>query len=103
MKDSIDWNRVRAARATLARLARANPELRGPATTEDWRMTLEIDAMTTQQTAFRLPTELIERLDRYADQLNREQPGTSHSRADVVRILLTRGLDAVDKPRRSKR
>src|SRR5262245_10281892 len=54
-------------------------------------------AALTQQTAFRLPTELLERLDAYVARLRAEQPGVTFSRADVVRLLLTRGLDEIEK------
>lgn len=47
----------------------------------------------TQQTAFRLPTDLVRRLDRHAKRLEAERPGLAVSRADVVRMLLTRALD----------
>lgn len=50
----------------------------------------------------RLPDELIERLDAYAEQLT-EATGIEVSRADVVKRLLTKGLDAVEKPKRPKR
>lgn len=46
----------------------------------------------TKQTAFRLPEELVDDLDKYAAQMERENPGMSFSRADAVRVLLTRGL-----------
>jgi len=55
------------------------------------------------QTAFRLEEELIERLDRYADRLNREQPGLDVTRAAVVRLLLMKALDEVESDRRKKR
>lgn len=48
---------------------------------------------TKAQTTFRLPPELLERLDRLARRLSREQPGLSFTRSDVVRMLLTRALD----------
>ncbi|MCC6526088.1 MAG: hypothetical protein IT373_25800 [Polyangiaceae bacterium] len=61
-----------------------------------------MEPATTQQTAFRLPTALLERLDGYAERLRAEQPGITITRADVVRLLLTRALDEVDKvPSRS--
>ena len=50
----------------------------------------------TQQTAFRLPTSLLDRLDAYAARLRAEQPGIAISRADVVRLLLSRALDELD-------
>ena len=58
-----------------------------------------MDHQTTQQTAFRLPTELLGRLDRYAERLREEQPGISITRADVVRLLLTRSLDEAEARR----
>jgi predicted DNA-binding protein len=47
----------------------------------------------TQQTAFRLPLSLLARLDRYAERMRGEQKGLGVTRADVVRILLTKALD----------
>lgn len=48
--------------------------------------------MNTKQTAFRLPKELVNDLDKYAAQMKRENPGMRFSRADAVRVLLTFGL-----------
>jgi len=45
---------------------------------------------------FRLPASLVKRLDRHAARLRREQPGVEVTRADVVRLLLTRALDAAE-------
>ena len=50
-------------------------------------------ADTKKMTAFRLETALLKRLDKYAAKMASET-GLPVSRADVVRILLTRGLDA---------
>lgn len=47
----------------------------------------------SRQTAFRLPSELIERLDRIAQWLIAERPGLAVTRADVVRMLLTRAVE----------
>jgi predicted DNA-binding protein len=55
-----------------------------------------MSADPTQQTAFRLPLSLLERLDLHAERLRAEQPGLKITRADVVRLLLTRALDALD-------
>lgn len=49
--------------------------------------------MGTKQTAFRLPADLIRRLDRLAERFARERPGLAVTRADVVRILLTRAVE----------
>ena len=42
---------------------------------------------------FRLPAELVRRLDRYAERLRKEQPGLRATRTDAVRVLLTEALD----------
>lgn len=64
------------------------------------RSTLRLmEPSTTQQTAFRLPTSLLERLDQYAVRLRGEQPGITITRADVVRLLLTRALDEAEAQR----
>lgn len=49
------------------------------------------------QTAFRLPSALVERLDAYAERLRQNVPGVRISRADVVRLVLGRGLDQVER------
>jgi hypothetical protein len=48
-------------------------------------------ADSKKMTAFRLEESLLRRLDRYAEHLSRET-GLPASRADVVRLLLMRGL-----------
>jgi len=58
-------------------------------------------AEQTQQVAFRLSASLVERLDAYVEQLGEEQPGMSFTRADAVRVLLTRALDDVAKSARA--
>jgi hypothetical protein len=49
-----------------------------------------------KMTAFRLDESLLKRLDRYAERLSKET-GLPATRADVVRLLLTRGLDAMEQ------
>ena len=49
-------------------------------------------ADSKKMTAFRLDEALLKRLDRHAARLA-EQTGLPVTRADVVRLLLTRGLD----------
>lgn len=58
--------------------------------------------MDTQQTAFRLPRELLKRLDAHVEQLRREQPGMTISRADAVRVLLGRALDEAERQQKRK-
>ena len=50
--------------------------------------------------AFRFPDDLIGRVDAYAKRLEAEQPGISVTRADAVRALLTRALDAIGEKAR---
>ncbi len=47
-------------------------------------------------TPIRLPEALRRRLDAYAGRLRREQPGITITRSDVMRLLLERGLDALE-------
>lgn len=47
-------------------------------------------------TAFRLPPELIARIDAYAERLQREAPWSNATRADAVRALLTHALDHLE-------
>jgi predicted DNA-binding protein len=51
----------------------------------------------TKQTAFRLPHELFARLNAHREKLNERTAGANLSLADVVRILLTRALNDVEK------
>ncbi len=48
-----------------------------------------------KMTAFRLEESLLRRLDRYSDRLAKET-GLPVNRADVVRLLLTRGLEEAE-------
>jgi hypothetical protein len=47
-----------------------------------------------KQTAFYLTESLIERLDKYAQELRSKQPGVRITRSDIVRLLLSRALEA---------
>jgi predicted DNA-binding protein len=52
-------------------------------------------ADSKRMTAFRLEEALLKRLDKYAERLSKGT-GLPVNRADVVRLLLTRGLDEVE-------
>jgi hypothetical protein len=52
--------------------------------------------MATKLTAMRLPEDLLERIDRYVEKLNRAHPGLNINRTDAVRTLLTLGLDTTE-------
>lgn len=96
----IDWTAVRRARGRLEQLARAHPDLVGQRERDGikhWEEILKKDAKAKRtQTAFRLPDELIDRLDRHVQRLRAASPGLEVTRADVVRMLLTKGLDDVE-------
>lgn len=54
-----------------------------------------------KRTVIRLPTEVIDHLDRLADELRTTHPKQNYSRASVARALITGGLilTATDKER----
>jgi len=45
---------------------------------------------------FRLPVDLIKRLDKHAERMQAEQPGLQVTRADALRVLLTDALDRAE-------
>ena len=45
---------------------------------------------------FRLPADLVKRLDKHAERMQAEQPGLQVTRADALRVLLTEALDRVE-------
>ncbi len=104
MKKPVDLRAVAQARRNLELIKRAHPRLGGTADVNQWTEVLEKDneMAATQQAAFRLPVELLGRLDKHAKQLQEASPGMTITRTDVVRMLLTQGLDdAEKKPKRS--
>ena len=56
--------------------------------------------MATTQVAFRLPNDLLQRVDAYADQMRRDVPGMNASRADAVRVLLNKALEEPAAPKK---
>jgi hypothetical protein len=66
-----------------------------------------LENMTTMtndaQMVVRLPQDLVDRVDAHAERLRSEQPGPKWTRADVVRLLLTRALDAAEPPKKARR
>jgi hypothetical protein len=56
-----------------------------------------------RQVAFRLPGELIERLETYAEWLREDTGMATVSVSDAVRLVLTRGLDEIDSDSRGRR
>lgn len=53
------------------------------------------------QTAFRLPTVLIDGIDEYKVRLQRRTPGVRITRSDAARLLLLRGLEEVNRRARA--
>jgi two-component sensor histidine kinase len=109
---AVDLAAVRASRERLRALAAAHPELcgeRGADNVDGWEQTLtedEENMANTTQFGFRLPDELVERLDSYVERMKEGTPGLGFTRADAVRVLLTAGLDAADvkaKPKGGKK
>jgi hypothetical protein len=56
--------------------------------------------MRTTPTPVRLPDDLLQRIDRYLERINRDTPGLNLKRADAIRTLLTQALDAIEKPQK---
>ncbi len=59
-------------------------------------------ADSKKMTAFRLEESLLKRLDRHAERLSKET-GLPATRADVVRLLLTQGLEEAENEQRKVR
>ena len=104
MKKPPDLAAIKAALKRLDDIARDHPEFvssapPSPENIRGWEETLREmeENMATKQVAFRLPLELVERLDAFAARMEKESPGLRITRADAARLLLTRGLDDVDQ------
>lgn len=52
--------------------------------------------MKTVQVSFRLPADLVARIDAYAGRLTAENPGLEINRAIAARALIVQALDALD-------
>jgi hypothetical protein len=48
----------------------------------------------TEQTALRLSPELLARIDGFLSRMREQTPGVGFTRADAIRVLLTKALDA---------
>jgi len=55
------------------------------------------------QVAFRLPDDLVARVDRHVERMSEQMPGVRLTRADAIRALLTGALDAVEHTGRGRR
>ena len=110
MKKPPDLAAISAALKRLDDIARDHPELvsSAPPSPEDirgWEETLREmeEDMATKQVAFRFPVKLVERLDAFAEKLQRASPGLRVTRADAARLLLTRALEAANQDPGSER
>lgn len=52
------------------------------------------EAKGTKSILVRMPEDLIKALDRYAERKRAEQPGTTYSRSDAIRVLLYKAIAA---------
>jgi len=57
----------------------------------------------TELHAFRLPKDLVTRMDAYAERLRKEAPWSNATRADAARALLTYALDQLDAQGRPRK
>jgi predicted DNA-binding protein len=55
-----------------------------------------------RQTGIRLPEELYERIDAFAERMQKEQPGLEVNRAMAIRVLITMGLDGAEQKKSKK-
>lgn len=66
---------------------------------EDIGMGKKTGKGNTPLVAFRMPPELVARLDRHADRMSKATPGLTFTRTDAIRSLLTKALDDVETKR----
>ena len=52
--------------------------------------------MSDTVVAFRIPNEILKRVDRQTDLMQKREPGLKLTRAAAVRLLLVRALDAAE-------
>jgi hypothetical protein len=102
----VDIVAVRDCRRRLTALAAAHPELcctPSPENVTGWIETLtKEEHVGSQQIGTRVPDELVARIDAYLERMNAENPGLEVTRADAIRVLLTKALDA-EAPAKRKR
>ena len=58
-----------------------------------------MDEIRMMQTALRIPTDLVDRLDAYIAKLRKKQRGIKVTRSDAIRLLLSRALDDAERER----
>lgn len=55
--------------------------------------------LSDEQLVARLPAALLARVDRFAEHMRDELPGSRFARAEAVRVLLSRALDQAEAER----
>lgn len=100
--DTINASLDRLDRKAEQCPALVDPAARGDANVRGWERDLEGDEVRkkteTVQVGFRLPVDLLARVDRYAEKVTASTGGiATASRTDVVCALLTRALDEIEK------
>jgi len=55
--------------------------------------------MPTKQICIRIPSELVDRIDRLVLAMQQDVPGVTMARADVVRACVLRGIDPLERER----
>jgi hypothetical protein len=97
---------VRDALQRLDALVQTHPELTAPDTQARLDAWVQEKAMSESKGAksilVRMPKDLIEALDRYAERKKAEQPGTTFSRSDAIRVLLYKAIAAEEAEEREK-
>ena len=61
-----------------------------------------VTVMRKKFTAVRLPLDTLERVDAYGQRLRREQPGLDVNQAVALRLLIAKGLEAVEEKPKKK-
>ena len=92
----VDLPRVRRALTELDQVAARAPWAFGNLTARGWERVLheELHMGETKVVSFRLPVELLERVDKLSEHLAKQAGGIPQARADVVKMLLGRALEA---------
>lgn len=55
------------------------------------------EAKRTRQIFVRMPEDLVAALDGYVERMRAEQPGTSPTRSDAIRVLLYKALTTLEQ------
>jgi hypothetical protein len=59
--------------------------------------------LSDEQLVARLPSALLARVDAFAERMRAELPGSRFARAEAVRVLLSRALDAAETEKKGRK